>query len=478
MGKYSDLYCNPAPLPELPLGMDRIFPGWQTAGYTVEPCDYREVADPEILPFEGKYYCYVSCRQVYVSSDLIHWEYCPIEIDFPLGYAPAVTRCGDNIYLTCSPRKNDSMARIYAGKHPLGPFKTLGAPKDKNGKIIEDFLDPALFTDDDGRVYLYWGCTPVGGAICGMEVDPERPDQGISDIVKIIEFDPANEWEHFGQHGEMLDFGWDEGASMYKYNGIYYLQYASCGTRFPAYGIGVYMLKSPLEVPQKPAVKLCGSRNGCGIVGGTGHGGMFTGPAGKTFQAYSVLVRQKHIFERRIGIDPVVFDANGVPSVHPSSVPQSVSSGDVGLVNGAAWKNLKVSSLQSNSMPLYAVDECPHTAWYPSADDREPTVTLDLEREFVIPALRIIFSEQNLDVQGNVPITPVRYKVEFLDKDQKVLEFVLDKTANTVDSLIEFSSFAPVFARYVRLKILRGDSPLIYGITDLAVFVEPRNVNS
>ena len=99
MGKYSDLYCNPAPLPELPLGMDRIFPGWQTAGYTNKPCDYREVADPEILPFEGKYYCYVSCRQVYVSSDLINWEYCPIEIDSPLGYAPCVTCSNGNIYI-------------------------------------------------------------------------------------------------------------------------------------------------------------------------------------------------------------------------------------------------------------------------------------------------------------------------------------------------------------------------------------------
>lgn len=478
MDKFSDLYCNPVPLPELPLGMDRVFPGWQAAGYTVKPCDYREIADPEILPFEGKYYCYVSCRQVYVSSDLIHWEYCPIDIDFPLGYAPAVTRCGDNVYLTCSIRKNDSMARIYAGKHPLGPFKTLGAPKDKNGQIIEDFLDPALFTDDDGRVYLYWGYAPVGGGIYGMEVDPERPDCGISDIVKLIEFDPENEWEHFGQHGEMLDFGWDEGASMYKRNGIYYLQYACCGTRFPAYGIGVYMLNSPLEIPTRRATRLCGSRNGCGIVGGTGHGGMFTGPGGKTFQAYSVLVRQKHQFERRIGIDPVTFDENNIPFVHVSSVPQSVSNGDVGLVNGAAWKNVQVSSLQENIMPLYAVDECPHTVWYPAADDREPVITVNLEREFVIPALRIIFSEQNLDVQGNVPITPVRCKIEFMDKDQNVLEFVIDKSSNTVDSLIEFCSFAPVSAQYVRVKILRGDSPVIFGVTDLAVFVEPRYVNS
>ena len=55
----TDFYCNPASLPDLPLGMDRIYPGWQARGYTGKPCDYRELADPEVLPFEGKYYAYI-----------------------------------------------------------------------------------------------------------------------------------------------------------------------------------------------------------------------------------------------------------------------------------------------------------------------------------------------------------------------------------------------------------------------------------
>ena len=473
---YNDLYCNPAPLPELPLGMDRIYPGYQTSGYTVKPCDYREIADPEILPFEGKYYAYVSCRQVYVSSDLINWEYCPIEIDSPLGYAPAVTRCGKNIYISSSIRRGDATGRIWQAEHPLGPFKTVGAPKDKNGKVIEDFLDPALFTDDDGRVYLYWGYAPVGGAIYGMEVDPEHPDRGISDIVTLIEFDPRNEWEHFGQHGEMLDFGWDEGASMYKYNGVYYLQYASCGTRFPAYSIGVYMLDAPLGPVKRPATKLCGNRHG--IVCGTGHGGMFTGPDGKPWQAYSVLARQKHYFERRIGIDPVTFDENGVPTVQISDVPRSVSHGDVGLVNGSAWKNAEVSSVQANIMALHALDECPHTTWYPMPDDRDPVFTVNLEREFEIPALRIMFSEQNLDVQNNVPITPVKYLVRFFNKDRKELDFCIDHTGNQRDVLNVFHSFAPIMAQYVQVVIKDNNLPVLYGITDFAVFVKPRNVCS
>ena len=33
--------------------------------------------------------------------------------------------------------------------------------------------DPAFFKDDDGRVYLYWGCSDVD-PIMGVEVDPKR----------------------------------------------------------------------------------------------------------------------------------------------------------------------------------------------------------------------------------------------------------------------------------------------------------------
>ena len=472
----SDLYCNPVPLPDLPLGMGRVFPDRLSAGYIAQNCDYREVADPEILPYEGKYYAYMSCRQVYVSEDLIHWDYQPLEIDFPLGYAPCVTCCGKNIYITSSIRYGEKYARIYAAEHPTGPFKTLGIPKDKNGKPIEDFLDPALFTDDDNRVYLYWGYAPLGGGIFGMEVDPQHPDCGISDIVKLFDLESKNPWEHFGRHGEVTDFGWNEGASMYKYNGVYYLQYAACGTRFPNYAIGVYMLDSPLGPVKKPATLLC--CNPHGVVSGTGHGGMFTGPDGKPWQTYSVLVHRLHYFERRIGIDPVSFDENGVPKVEVSDSPRSVSAGKVDLVNAAAWKNSAVSSYQPHTPGFYALDECLHTAWFPQVEDKQPHFTVDLEREFTIHALRLIWAEDNADVRNNIQYGPVNYRVNFLDNNGNVLDFTIDKSSNQRDLAVEFLQIAPITARYVQLTILRGSNPMVYGLSDLAVFTEPRTMGN
>ena len=472
MAYIKDLYCNPLPLPDLPLGMDRIYPG-RSKGYTGKSCDYREVADPEVLKFGDAYYMYVSCRQVYVSWNLIDWEYHAIDIDSPLGYAPAVTQCGKNIYLTSSKNFLDKYGRIYAAEHPLGPFKTVGYPKDKNGNIIEDFLDPALFTDDDGRLYLYWGYAPLGGGIYGMEVDPEHPDCGISDIVKLIDLDPDNEWEHFGAHGEVLDFGWNEGASMYKYHGRYYLQYAACGTRFPNYAIGVYILNSPLEKPSEKAHKLiCNTQ---GIVCGTGHGGMFPGPDGEPWQAYSVLVHRKHVFERRVGIDPVKFDDNGVPFVEASDVPCSVSTGKSGLVNAAAWKNAVVSSSMINTLPMFALDECPHTAWIPEPGDKQPMFRVNLEREFEISAVRLIWSEENISFADGVNFEPAKYKIEFYDGKNELV-YLMDKSTNQQDKLIEFHSFEPVTAQYVQVTQLKDSSPVIRGITDLAVFVQPRRI--
>jgi len=476
MSEKQNLYCNPLPLPDLPPGMDRVYPGRCATSYTNKPCDYREVADPEVLFFEGRYYMYVSCRQAYVSSDLINWEYCPVETDYPLGYAPAIARRGKKFYLTSSRQFDDTYGRIYTAEHPLGPFRTVGPVKDKAGNFIEDFLDPALFVDDDDRIYVYWGYAPLGGGIFGMELDPEQPDRGISDVVKLIEFDSRNSWEHFGEHGEVLDFGWDEGASMYKHNGVYYLQYASCGTRFPNYSIGVYMLDAPLKKPETPAVKMLGRRHG--IVCGTGHGGMFTGPGGRPWQAYSVLVHRLHSFERRVGVDPVEFDENGVPFVNASDVPQDLINGDAGLVNVAAWKNSVVSGSMTNCMPMYAFDECPHTAWVPPAEDAGAFIKVNLEREFSIRALRVIWAEQNVNLQAGRNYAPVKYQIRFFDRNDQELPFMIDRSDNKRDLAIEFHSFAPVQAQYVLLSISADNAPLHYGVSDLAVFALPRYIYS
>ena len=159
-------------------------------------------------------------------------------------------------------------------------------------------------------------------------------------------------------------------------------------------------------------------------------------------------------------------------------MPQSITAGDVGLVSASAWKNATVSSYQTNAMGMYALDECPHTAWFPKADDAEPVFSVDLEREHTLYGLRIIWAEQNADVQNNINYGAVKYQVKFYDDDHKEIDFMIDKSSNERDLTVEFIALDAVKARYAEIKILRNGNPLICGLTDFSVFVTPRKIYS
>ena len=469
---FRDLYCNPIPLPDMPRGFACRFPEFSSRHYIDGKMDFRELADPEAVYHEGKCYLYPSGRQVYVSEDLIHWEYQDLEIDHPLGYAPTVTRNSGRFLLSSCKRFDDDHERIYSGPTPLGPFRSIGRPCDRKGRPLFDFVDPMLFSDDDGRLYLYWGCAPAAGGIYCMELDPENPVRGIGEIVKVIEFDPSNEWEHYGEYGERTHFGWDEGASMFKYNGEYYLQYSACGTQFRRYSIAVYRGKSPMGPFRKPARPML--RRNHGIINGTGHGGMFAGPNGQIWQVYTTLIRRVHALERRIALDPVVFDSEGNPHVTASSSPRSVSRGETGLIPVSVNKITQVSSRMFGLGGGYAVDECAHTCWAPLPEDTHPSICVDLAVEIEIAACRIIWAELNLDYKAGLEPEPIRFRIHFYDGEHHLMPRSLDYSENRRDLNVEFLAFEPVRARYVKLEILKGGSRLHIGVTDFSIFAFPR----
>ena len=74
-----------------------------------------------------------------------------------------VRQMGDYLYF-CASRRNVNCP-ILRTRDPLDEeFEEVSAPF--------AFWDPDLFRDDDGRVYLYWGCTNTQ-PIWGIEMDPE-----------------------------------------------------------------------------------------------------------------------------------------------------------------------------------------------------------------------------------------------------------------------------------------------------------------
>lgn len=468
----TDLYCNPLSLPDLGRGIccrDDLF---TPTYYCGARRDFREASDPELLWHDGVWYMYPSVSQAYVSHDLLHWEYRPLQIDRDLGYAPSVTACNGRFLLTASVLLRDKTPALFVAPTPLGPFTCLGEPRDCHGQPLQpEYLDPSLFTDDDGRLYLYWGCAPHGGGIHGVELDPENPLRARGEAVKLIDFHPENAWERYGEYHEHGRFGWVEGAAMLKHHGIYYLQYAGCGTNFRHYSLGCCRGSGPLGPFAWSRQPLAESAHG--IVTGSGHGGMVHGPDGSVWQFYTCLIRRVHFFERRIGMDRVDFAADGTPRLRITSTPQSLRHGDIGMIPLSVNKPVTPSSWKWNNTANFAVDECTHTWWEPAPDDPAPELLLNLRSTFRIGAFRVIWAEPGLDYAAGITPEPVRYRLEFLAAPDAPPIFQVDRSDNRSDRNVDHGFFAPVEAQFVRLRLERGRHGLHHGVTDLTLFGYP-----
>ena len=141
-------------------------------------------------------------------------------------YAPdCVFRKGKYYLYTCC---RDDTEWVAESDSPAGPFE-----KPEKIEGIKG-IDPAVFIDDDGQAYYFWGQFSLNG--CKLHEDMRTIDE--KSIVKNI----VTQEEHF----------FHEGSSMRKRNGIYYLTFAdvSRGPKTPYGGvptcIGYATSKSPL----------------------------------------------------------------------------------------------------------------------------------------------------------------------------------------------------------------------------------------
>ena len=309
----------------------------------------REAADPSMILFNGKYYLFPSMtRGFLVSDDMTEWKLCPLKNVPVYDYAPDVRVIGEYLYF-CASRRGLA-CDFYRTKDPEnGVFERIPG--------TFDFWDPNLFSDDDGRVYFYWGCSNMT-PIWGVELRPDTmerlgepvvlienhkkeygyertgedhrydpnsshivtllkaqmaktcgcsPDE-ITDITPAIEATPE-------QYRPMLkaalsDNPYIEGAWMTKHEGKYYLQYASPGTQFNIYNDGVYISESPLGpftiCPNNPF-----SYSPGGFCPGAGHGSTMKDKNGNWWHTSTMRISVNHDFERRVGIWPAGFDKDG-----------------------------------------------------------------------------------------------------------------------------------------------------------------------
>ena len=160
-------------------------------------------------------------------------------------------------YMYFPARDKDGIFRIgvATSQSPAGPFKAEANPIPGSYSI-----DPAVFTDDDGRTYMYFGGL-WGGQLEKWQTGKFVPDVGGPDSV-LSGDRPALNPQVREMAADMLSFKdtklsirivdengnplaendedrrFFEAAWMHKYNGKYYLSYSTGNTHYLAYAVG------------------------------------------------------------------------------------------------------------------------------------------------------------------------------------------------------------------------------------------------
>jgi xylan 1,4-beta-xylosidase len=469
------------------------------------------LGDVTVVREANKYYLFATGGGAWVSSDLVDWKYQAVEVrGSRIPVAPHVFKYKGVFYLS------GNSASLYKASDILGPYELDGPWKNEkgepwkgvsNGTPWNGAFDVDMFLDDDGKPYLYYPARSTDG----IYVAPLKPDdltQFAAAPKHLFGFQPSHQWERWGEANEYSHEAWIEGPFMFKRNGIYYLEYSGSGTQWLSYATGVYTARSPLGpftyAPGNPIL-----RKTTGIVTGPGHGSAVQGPDGNWWQFYTI-VTSNPPGGRRLGMDPIGFDANGNMSVHATETPQwgpgvvanPARNGDSGSIPLTINKlrNLgqrgKISSERPGHEASYALDNSNGTWWEPAESDTQPSLTIDMgsttefakEQLFMVDSSRILFiagrggfGARGGRAAGQPPASPqitgspaFRYKIES-SLDGESFTTILDKTGNHVTKYIEFDELPPTACRFVRLTITDwphiANSPL--GITEFTVFGKP-----
>ena len=421
-------YCNP-----LNVNYRYQFNADPRNGGKLQIC--REAADPSLIYYQDRYWMFASMSLgVWVSDDLVNWENHRLPENLPLyDYAPDVRVIKDYVYFCASSR--EKVCDYYRTKDILnGPYEQI--------KGTFPFWDPNLFVDDDERVYFYWGCSNVT-PVYGVEVDPKtlKPMGDKKDLIagnpyqvgyeRIGENNsilPADEAEIEAKYkafisrnpmpeenlseeirtlirGMFTNRPYIEGAWMTKYKGLYYLQYAAPGTQYNTYSDGVYIGKTPLGpftlAPNNPYSYKPG-----GFIPGAGHGSTMQDKHGYWWHTSTMRISKNHDFERRVGLWPAGFDADGELFCNQryGDWPMNISLLQEDPFHNPEWfllsskKKVTASSFVQGNEPEKAAEENVQTWWRAKGNGQNEWIMMDLEQTYRVHAIQVNFADDAIDI--------------------------------------------------------------------------------
>ena len=179
--------------------------------FQLEGVSRREAADPTMVVFRSEYWLFASKSGGYWhSKDLKAWSFVA-PTGLPLeDYAPTVVVMNNRLYFTAFNSKG-----IWSTDDPVKGNWTKDAD-------IAAYADPDLFLDDDGKLYIYSGCSNVTPLMV-TELDPKNGFK----VVRSEPIDASRDTAHRGfevpgDNNEVTkDAPWIEGAWMTMHDGKY-----------------------------------------------------------------------------------------------------------------------------------------------------------------------------------------------------------------------------------------------------------------
>ncbi|ACU63436.1 glycoside hydrolase family 43 protein [Chitinophaga pinensis] len=276
------------------------------------------LADPTIFKDKGHFYLYGTGSNqgfpVYVSADLKTWKSVEGVADdlalrrgdaFGNGgfWAPQIITYKGIYYMAYTADEHIAIAKASS---PAGPFKQDSlVALSGTGKQI----DPFLFFDDDGKIYLYHVKLQNGNRIFVTEMKPDLSDVVAGTAKECISGTAG--WENTAAS----DWPVTEGPTILKHKKTYYLIYSANDFRNKDYAVGYATSTSPYGPWKKYDGNPVISRHNIGH-SGSGHGDVFTDSRHNIYYVLHTHNSEEKVSPRATGLLKLSFkDVKGGPAV-------------------------------------------------------------------------------------------------------------------------------------------------------------------
>jgi beta-xylosidase len=300
------------------------------------------MGDPFAFWHAGRYYLIGTTApdegfHCYESTDLAHWQLkgwawrqSPDGWTADCLWAPEVKYHQGRFYLTYSGHVRGSppghlLMALAVSDTPAGPYRDLHAPWFDPGYST---IDGHLFVDDDGRPYLYFSRNGEQdgtsfGANYGVELAPDLSEPVGTPLLLIEASQP---WERVNWTENRCN----EGPTVLKHRGRYYMTYSANHTGFPHYGVGYATAEHPLGPWRKAEENPVLATNLALGVSAPGHNSIVPSPDGRelfiVYHTHADPARPS--LDRVVNIDRLEFTVDGrLRVIGPTRSPQPLPSG-------------------------------------------------------------------------------------------------------------------------------------------------------